>query len=132
MAKFTIATVLAFIALASSTPIDSALKPRQSSATCVTGVHIIAARGTGEAPGEGEIGSLSTMIEAAIPNSDSVAVNYPASLVPTYMTSEEAGTAAFTSMIESYVNSCNNTRIVLLGYSQVSIIPVRIIQMMRL
>jgi len=118
MAKFTIATLLSFIAFASSTPIDSALKPRQSSTTCATGVHIIAARGTGEAPGEGEIGSLATMIEAAIPGSDSVAVNYPASVVPTYESSEEAGTAAFTSMIESYVSICPNTKIVLLGYSQ--------------
>lgn len=98
--------------------LGAAIISRQTTSKCATGVHIIAARGTGEAPGEGAIGSLASDIVARIPGSDSVALAYPASVLPSYEMSEGSGTKNMTMYIQQYVASCPNTKIVLLGYSQ--------------
>lgn len=112
------AAILAFAAVACAMPAQL-LETRQTTSTCASGVHIIVARASTEAQGEGAIGAVAVEIEAAIPGSDSVAVVYPALLEP-YPPSEEAGTAAMTALIQEYVASCPRTKIVLLGYSQVS------------
>jgi acetylxylan esterase len=54
-----------------------------------------------------------------IPGSDSYAVVYPATL-QNYQSSESQGVSAMTSDIEDYVKACPNSKIVLMGYSQVS------------
>lgn len=54
-----------------------------------------------------------------IPGSDSVAVVYPATL-QNYQSSESQGVSAMMSDIQGYVQACPNSKIVLMGYSQVS------------
>jgi hypothetical protein len=107
-----------FLQLAQAIPV---VDPRQttspSQCTAPGAFHIIVARGSTEPQGEGELIQVSDMIEAAVPGSDSVAVVYPAQLLP-YGSSEDAGVRAMTQLITQYVASCPNSRIVLLGYSQ--------------
>ncbi len=88
--------------------------------TCATGVHMIVARGSTEQPGEGIIGAVATQVQQAIAGSDSEAVIYPATLTD-YTFSESAGVTAMRSSIQSYVAICPNSKIALLGYSQVMI-----------
>lgn len=92
------------------------LEHRQSS--CAP-VHIIAARGSNEAPGPGAMASLAALIQAAYPGTDLESINYPAKLFP-YDDSSAQGTAATTSQLTNYVNACPNSKIVMIGYSQVS------------
>lgn len=107
--------LLSLLPLTFARPLVSDILPRQ--AACATGVHIIAARGSTEAPGEGKCQSLSDLIKAQIPGSDDVAVVYPAALLE-YETSETDGVKNMTQMIQSYTQSCPNTKIVLTGFSQ--------------
>ncbi|KAH7346865.1 cutinase [Rhexocercosporidium sp. MPI-PUGE-AT-0058] len=105
--------LLGLASLASAAPVD-VLEDR---AACATGVHMIVARATSERPGEGIIGQVASMIKKAIPGSDSVAVNYPASLF-NYQSSVTQGASAMKALIENYVAQCPNAKIALLGYSQ--------------
>ena len=107
------ATFLVSLPLVASFPIH--LIPRQT--TCATGVHIIGARGSTEDPGEGKIQPLSALIEAGIPGSDDIAVDYPADLID-YPISETDGVKDMLSKITSYVAACPDAKIVLAGFSQ--------------
>ena len=93
------------------------LQPRQ---TCYSGVYMIVGRGSDEAAGEGEPGVVATAVAAAIPDSGSVAVDYPASIFdPPYFDSVSDGITDTINKIESYVNACGaSSRIALIGYSQ--------------
>jgi acetylxylan esterase len=86
--------------------------------TCASGVHMIVARASTEAPGEGIIGAVATQVQQSVPGSDSEAVDYPATLTD-YLNSEASGVTAMTKLIQSYVARCPNSKIALLGYSQV-------------
>jgi len=86
--------------------------------TCTSGVHMIVARASTEAPGEGIIGAVATQVQQSVPGSDAEAVDYPATLTD-YLNSEASGVAAMTKLIQSYVARCPNSKIALLGYSQV-------------
>jgi acetylxylan esterase len=86
--------------------------------TCASGVHMIVARASTEAPGEGIIGAVATLVQQSVPGSDAEAVDYPATLTD-YLNSEASGVAAMTKLIQSYVARCPNSKIALLGYSQV-------------
>ncbi|ESZ99123.1 carbohydrate esterase family 5 protein [Sclerotinia borealis F-4128] len=90
-----------------------------TNASCVgTGaMHMIVARASTEAPGEGIIGSVATMVKAALPGSDSEAVVYPATLTQ-YQSSEASGVAAMTKLILDYAAKCPSSKIAVLGYSQ--------------
>lgn len=109
--------LLPLIQFSAARPLVSPHLARQTTTSCATGVHIIAARGSTEAPGEGKCQSVSQLIEAGIPGSDDVAVVYPATLIP-YESSEEAGVSNMTQMIQQYTQSCPDTKIVLVGFSQ--------------
>ena len=108
-------TTLATVAIATL----SAAAPLSTRApTCVSGLYIIVARGSTEAPGEGEPGKVADMIVARVPHSTSVAVDYPATL-ENYNASVAAGVADATQKVKDYVSACgSNSRIALLGYSQ--------------
>ena len=93
--------------------------PWKRQTKCATGVHIIVARASTEAPGEGIIGAVSTGVKQKVVGSDSVAVDYPATLT-NYQSSEGQGVAAMTKLIQSYAAACPDSKIVLMGYSQVS------------
>ncbi|KAF2088930.1 carbohydrate esterase family 5 protein, partial [Saccharata proteae CBS 121410] len=87
---------------------------------CATGVHIIVARASTEAPGTGIIGAVANNISSQVPGSDIAAVNYPATIqnVQNYASSENQGVIAMTNQVQAYVQMCPSTKIVLLGYSQ--------------
>jgi hypothetical protein len=93
--------------------------PAAAGTTCATGIHMIVARASTELPGQGIIGEVASLVEQAIPGSDSVAVDYPATLF-NYADSEAQGIAAMTELIEAYATACPDTKMALLGYSQVS------------
>jgi hypothetical protein len=81
-------------------------------------VHVIAARGSTEAPGAGVIGSLVTDIQSSVSSSVSTqAVVYPAQLFP-YNTSSTAGDTAVEQELTAEVQQCPSQKIVLVGYSQ--------------
>lgn len=111
----------AITALASSAavaaPVD--VEPR---AACVSGVYMIVARGTGEAAGEGRPGQVAALVAAKVPNSASVAVDYPASALrkrELYPLSVTKGINDTKKKIQDYVAQCGaNSKIALIGYSQ--------------
>lgn len=88
---------------------------------CAEGVHIIAARGSYEAQGIGILGEIVNKTLDRIPNSDAVALVYPASInFPIYTVSEPQGVGNLTKDIQEYVDACPDGQLVLFGYSQVS------------
>ncbi|MBE7180837.1 MAG: cutinase family protein [Terriglobus roseus] len=113
------AASLAALALASGI---SALPLAARQVTCVSGVYIISARGSNEDPGEGKVSEVSTLIKNAVPDSVSVAVDYPAAIISsdsTYPASVTDGINDTIEKIHSYVDTCGaSSKIVLLGYSQ--------------
>ena len=106
--------LLSLLSLSVARPLDSII-PRQTA--CAAGVHIIAARGSEEDPGEGKCQSVSDLIKAAVPNSDDVAVVFPATLLE-YESSESTGVANMAGQIQNYTQACPNTKIMLIGFSQ--------------
>ncbi|KAK2859916.1 hypothetical protein FQN49_004584 [Arthroderma sp. PD_2] len=82
-------------------------------------VHMIVARGTNEDPGEGPQMAISDAIEKMLPGmADSVALDYPASIFPTYAKSVATGVTNMKNMITEYAARCPESKIVLMGYSQ--------------
>jgi acetylxylan esterase len=110
---------LTVVAAAAAVVSAAPLAPR---ASCATGVHMIVARGSNEAAGEGVLSQVVSLIQAAVPGSDSVAVDYPAAIVSSssiYPLSVAEGISDTLDKIHSYVAACGAaSRIVLLGYSQ--------------
>ncbi|KAJ9137565.1 Cutinase-domain-containing protein [Pleurostoma richardsiae] len=89
----------------------------QSNITCSSGLFMIVARGSSEAPGTGRIGVVAGNVSELIPNSAIVALDYPATF-SAYVDSEGLGTAAMTAWIKAYVAACPDGKISLIGYSQ--------------
>ncbi|KAK0723628.1 cutinase-domain-containing protein [Apiosordaria backusii] len=85
--------------------------------TCATGVHMIVARGSTEAPGLGRIGVVAFNASMLIPNSSIAAVDYPATF-ENYFTSYATGASEFERLVLEHVKACPDTKIALLGYSQ--------------
>jgi len=113
---------LALLATAGLATIASAAPLALRQQQCYSGFYMIVARGSNEAPGEGKPGQVADMIAAQVPDSASVAVDYPATIISTssdYPESVTDGISDTISLIQSYVNACGSaSRIVLLGYSQ--------------
>lgn len=111
---------LSLLALASTFSLISAapIAPRQQ--ICYTGFYMIVARGSEEAAGEGKPGQVADMIAARVPDSFSIATDYPASIAdPVYSTSVTDGIEDTKTKIQNYVDACGDaSRIVLIGYSQ--------------
>src|ERR1700712_1624319 len=80
--------------------------------------HIIVARASTEPQGQGIIGALARTVARAVPGTTVEAVKYPAKLFP-YADSSSKGTIALKSQLTAYVQSCPQSKIVLMGYSQV-------------
>lgn len=115
-------TVLPLLAgLASSSPLD--LEERQSSCP---NVHIYGARETTVPQGYGTSQGLVNMVLQAYSGSTAEAIVYPACGGQSncggvsYDQSASQGTAAVVSAVTSFNQRCPNTKIVLIGYSQVS------------
>lgn len=105
------------LSLLSLAPLALAAPLLESRQGCPSGVHIIAARGSTEAPGEGKLQELSDDIGAQIPGSTNEAVIYPATLLP-YESSEETGVTDMTQLITNFVAKCPSAQIILTGFSQ--------------
>ena len=76
MAAFRFAlAVLALVGITTAAPVWL------QQTTCYSGVYVIVGRGSTEDPGEGKPGEVADAVVAQIPNSASVAVDYPASIV---------------------------------------------------
>jgi hypothetical protein len=96
---------------------DPTTDTAQAATTCAA-VHIITARASTEAPGEGITGALVTqIINASQQTVDRASVDYPATL-NNYASSSSQGVAALKQMLTTQVQSCPNQKIVLAGYSQ--------------
>ncbi|MFK0251248.1 cutinase family protein [Amycolatopsis azurea] len=98
-------------------PVTSASAAAASVSDC-TDVYVLAARGSGESPGTGAIGSLAAQIKKQSGQSVEVdAVDYPAQLAP-YGSSSAKGTAAVKKQLADQAATCPDQKIVLIGYSQ--------------
>lgn len=82
-------------------------------------VHIIVARASTEPAGTGIIGLVAKQVQSQISGVDIVPVVYPATL-ENYVNSQTAGVTAMTKMVTDYATKCPNSKMVLMGYSQVS------------
>ena len=117
--------LIALSILVSSTlavPLDVNLENRQS---CPS-VHVFGARGTTVPPGYGLTSTIVNEILSSYPGSTSEAINYPACGGQSscggasYSSSVSQGIQAVTSAVNSYNSKCPRTKLVLVGYSQVS------------
>lgn len=87
---------------------------------CSKGLHIIVGRGTDEPAGLGVTGVLAKNITAAIPGSDVVPIDYPASVSnPSYDASEKQGAQNVYDQVTQYHADCPGHKMAYLGYSQV-------------
>lgn len=89
-----------------------------SGAASCPSVHMIVARASTELPGTGVIGSLALLVMAKQQGSTLESVKYPALLAP-YAPSSGAGTQATIKAITDMTTACPQTKLVLMGYSQV-------------
>ncbi|OAA54666.1 acetylxylan esterase precursor [Cordyceps fumosorosea ARSEF 2679] len=88
-------------------------------AECSQGLHILVGRGTGEAAGLGETGALAKNISALVPDSDIVAIDYPATLSdPSYDVSEKDGAKDVYNKVTQYHKDCPGHKMAYLGWSQ--------------
>lgn len=114
--KFTVLAAAALSSFASAAPVEL-LKN-----SCISGLYMIVARGTNEPEGQGKAGQVADMVAARIPNSASVAVDYPATAFGggvTYPESVTEGINDTKKKIQDYVAMCGDAaRIVLIGFSQ--------------
>ncbi|KAJ8123664.1 hypothetical protein ONZ43_g438 [Nemania bipapillata] len=89
--------------------------------TCVSGLYMIAARGSEEDPGEGPLSQVTSLVKTLVPGSTDVAVDYPAAIFSdgTYPVSVYEGIDDAIDKIEAYVSACGpSSKIALLGFSQ--------------
>ncbi|KAI0427610.1 putative acetylxylan esterase 2 precursor [Xylaria sp. FL1042] len=110
-------SILGLAAMAAARPLTQS----QSAITCVSGLYMIAARGSNEDPGEGPLSEITDAVKGLVPDSASIAVDYPAAIYDdgTYPVSVWEGITDTISKVEDYVAACGaSSRIVLLGYSQ--------------
>ncbi|KAJ6526871.1 cutinase [Mycena vulgaris] len=81
-------------------------------------IHILTARASTEAPGEGIIGAVvSAVVQGSSQTVSRESVTYPATLT-NYDSSESLGVTDMSNKLAAQARSCPNTKIVLMGYSQ--------------
>lgn len=84
-----------------------------------SGVQIIVARASNEPAGPGIIGQIAFNIQNRTIHTSTHALEYPAWFEP-YLPSQTQGVAALSKLLDEYANKCPDTKLVLMGYSQVS------------
>ena len=109
----TVATLL-LLSRVLAAPVD--LDSRQSGCP---NIHVFGARETTAPAGYGSAGTVVNLILNAHPGATSEAINYPAAGGNSYGSSVQAGVKAVTSQVTSFAQRCPNTKLVLVGYSQV-------------
>lgn len=101
-----------------SFPLVSAAEPSESSSSRCADVELVFARGTGEAPGLGTVGTaLSQALGQTMPGwrISTYAVSYAAELS---QASAGPGATDLTKHVTATAQSCPNTQFILAGYSQ--------------
>ena len=103
--------------LLAATTLAIPLEERQS----CPGIHIFGARETTAPPGYGSAGTFVNLILQAYPGSTAEVINYPAQggTNAAYASSVQAGTQNIANQINAFNKQCPNTRLVVVGYSQV-------------
>ncbi|KAG6907573.1 hypothetical protein DXG01_008369 [Tephrocybe rancida] len=102
---------LAFSLRVSATPVAAP-------ASGCAAVHVITARASTEAPGEGIIGAVvDTVVSRSTQTVSREAIVYPATLTD-YLNSEGQGVTAMKASLAAKTSACPSTKIVLTGYSQ--------------
>ncbi|KAF6806963.1 Acetylxylan esterase 1 [Colletotrichum sojae] len=95
---------------------------QNSTSTCASGLHIIAARGSNEPPGPGRIGVVASGVVEAVPGSQIESLDYPAILqtieLMDYYSSVTEGVVALKVALTNYTARCPSSKVALLGYSQ--------------
>lgn len=97
----------------------SAAVAQSTSSPCYDGVRVILARGTGEPQNSSVSELVAKSILAAIPDSYSTEVIYPASSDPNGVS---VGAADAQRQIYDYARACPTGKIVLTGYSQGAVV----------
>lgn len=116
-------TLTTLLLLTTTSALNLNVLPRQ--AACPN-VHIFGARETTVSPGYGTAGVVVNLVLNSNPGSTAEAIVYPACGGQascggqSYAQSALAGTAAVASAVNAYNARCPNTKLVLVGYSQVS------------
>lgn len=98
---------------------------------CPAGIYIVGVRGTLEDPGFGAMQPLVDKLLADIPNSESLAIDYPAGGIVIedgkpvyqplkYISSVQTGRSKLSNELTDFNLYCPNTSVVLMSYSQVS------------
>lgn len=107
----------AAIAAALWAPISNAQDITSSS--CVDGLYMLVARGTGEELGPGITGLIADRIADRIDDSKVVAIEYPASLTdPVYTASVNNGSELVSAAVRNYTENCPDGKLAVFGYSQ--------------
>lgn len=108
---------------AAAIPLEGGMEKRSCPA-----VHVFGARETTASPGYGSSSTVVNGVLSAYPGSTAEAINYPACGGQSscggasYSSSVAQGIAAVASAVNSFNSRCPSTKIVLVGYSQVSLI----------
>ncbi|KAK3068468.1 hypothetical protein LTR53_013923 [Teratosphaeriaceae sp. CCFEE 6253] len=96
-----------------SHPHSHGLVPRTQ---CYSGVFVLVSRGSEEPQGQSVLETIASGIAAAIPNSGSNEVVYPATL--SFWDSAPTGVTDAQQQMQDYASQCPTGQMVLLGYSQ--------------
>lgn len=97
---------------------DNDVASADQDVTACAAVHIITARASTEAPGEGITGALvSQIISTSNQSITRASVTYPATL-NNYASSSAQGVTALKAQLTTQVQNCPDQKIVLAGYSQ--------------
>ncbi|KAI0203812.1 catalytic core domain of acetyl xylan esterase [Astrocystis sublimbata] len=81
-------------------------------------LHIFGARETTAPPGFGTAATVIRLIQRSFPGSSSESIVYPAAGGNLYAASVAAGVSAVATQTNSYFQTCPNTTLVMVGYSQ--------------
>jgi acetylxylan esterase len=104
--------------LAVSPALGNPIQERQS----CPNIHVFGARETTAPAGYGSAGTFVNLILNAYPGSTAEAITYPAAggTNAAYASSVQQGTQNIANQINNFNKQCPNTKLVVVGYSQVS------------
>lgn len=109
---------------------QSSASPLSSRQTSCPAIHVFGARETTAPAGYGTAGVVVNLILNAYPGATAEAINYPACGGQascgsvSYANSVQQGVAAVTAAVNAFNTRCPSTQLVLVGYSQVSLLSI--------